>query len=120
MKRNPELLISAHAKSCTTVNRLFSVCRVLAFVSLICFGWGAASNLFQAVATDPQLGPFMQPRVTPGWYALYAFLCAVLGVASCVGLLGFAELLHLFISLEAASRPRRGRSPPDGEDAADV
>jgi hypothetical protein len=53
----------------------------------------------------------MQPRVTPAWYLWYAFLCTVLGIASCISLLGFAELLYLLMAIEATIRDRRDRTP---------
>jgi hypothetical protein len=92
------------------VVRWSRLCRVLAFVGLVCFGWAAASNLYEALYGEPQFA-FMQPRATPGWYFFYAFLYSVFAVASCLSLLGFAELLHLLMSIEATSRQRPDRSP---------
>jgi hypothetical protein len=101
------------------VVRWSRLCRVLAFVSLICFGWGAASNLYEALNTEPQFGPFIQPRATPGWYLTYSLLCVVSGITSCISLLGFAELLHLLMAIEAKSRRSRHRSRRrDGPDTA--
>ena len=44
------------------------LCRVLAFLSLIGFGWGAASNLYHSLTFEPEFVPFTQPRMTAGWY----------------------------------------------------
>jgi hypothetical protein len=100
------------------VVRWSRLCRVLAFVSLVCFGWGAASNLYEAISAEPQFGPFVQPRATPGWYFIYAFVCAVFAITSCISLLGFAELLYLVMAIEAKSRRNRHRPRRRSDDNA--
>jgi hypothetical protein len=87
-------------------------CRVLAFVFLVWYGWHAAWYLYDGFhAIDSQVQPRMEPRATPGYYFLYGFYNAVLAVASCISLLGFAELLYLLMSIEATTRDRRDREP---------
>ena len=104
------------------VARWARLCRVLAFLSLIGFGWGAASNLYHSLTFEPEFVPFMQQRMTAGWYFLYAVICALLAIVTCLSFLGFAELLHLFISLESSARDRRDReshsSPVDMDPSA--
>jgi hypothetical protein len=93
------------------VVRWARLCRVLAYISLIIFGILTARNLYLVVNNEPQFGPF-QPPISPAVFLGYALLCAILGVASCISLLGFAELLHVFMSIEAAASHRsRDRSP---------
>jgi hypothetical protein len=91
------------------------ICRVLAILSVIYFGWGAASNVYQLLQRDSQFPLFMQQPVAPSTYLYYALLNVVLAIASCISLLGFAELLHLLMSIEAASREQRDRSPRSGD-----
>ena len=93
------------------------LCRVLAFVRLGIFGCYAARNLYLAFDNEPQFGPFLVQPVSPGVYLGYALLFTTLGIASCISLLGFAELLHVFLSIEAAAHRPRDRSPPDPPDA---
>jgi hypothetical protein len=89
------------------------LCRVLAVICLLIFGYFAARNLYFAVSDEQEFGRFMFQQVSPGVYVAYALLYALVAVASCISLFGFAALLHLFISIEAASHRRRDRSPPE-------
>ncbi len=84
------------------VVRWARLCRVLAYVSLIIFGFFAASNLYRAAIDEPQFAPFV-PHVSSTAYLGYALLWAILAVAVCLSLLGFAELLHVILSIEAAA-----------------
>jgi hypothetical protein len=97
------------------VVRWARLCRVLAYVSLVIFGFLAARNLYFAVANEPQFGPFMPPPVSPGVYLGYALLCVIFGIASCISLLGFAELLHVIMSIEAAAHRQRDRASPSDQ-----
>ena len=88
------------------------LCRVLAYVCLIIFGFLAARNLYLAVNGEPQIGVFMAPRIAPAAYLGDALLCVIYGVASCISLLGFAELLQVFLSIEAGVHRQRDYEPP--------
>ena len=101
------------------VTRWSRLCRVLAFVSLVIFGWMAATSLYQALTFEPEFDPFMRPRPTPGLLFWFALLYLIAAVASCISLLGFAELLHLFIAIEAAGRRPVDRTPPRDQRDAD-
>ena len=104
------------------VTRWSRCCKVLAFLCLIVFGFVAASNLYQAATAEPEFDPFMRPRVTPGWYLLYALLYAAIGVVVCISLLGFAELLKLLMAIEADVRrgqERRSMQPRHERDDGD-
>ncbi len=97
------------------VVRWARLCRVLAFVSLVTFGFLAARNLYLAVSPEPPIGPFLVAPVTPAAYAGNAVLHTIGAIASCISLLGFAELLHVVLSIEKAAhrpgrRPARGRA----------
>jgi hypothetical protein len=99
------------------VVRWARLCRLLAFVSLVIFGFFSAQHLYHAITAEPQIMPFM-PQISPATYLGYAFLYAVYAIASCISLLGFAELLQVFLSIEAASRRQREPSESDqGDDA---
>jgi hypothetical protein len=97
------------------VVRWARLCRVLAFVTLAYFGWNAASYLYAAITGEVE--PFVRPHVIPAWNLFYALVHTLFAVASCISLLGFAELLHLLMSIEATLRHNQDRSPrPDRAD----
>jgi hypothetical protein len=95
------------------VVRWARLCRVLAFVSLAIFGFLAARNLYLLGDNEPQVGPFVVPPESPAAYFGYAVLCAIIGVVSCISLLGFAELLHVIMSIETAVHRPHDRAPTE-------
>ena len=96
------------------VVRWARLCRAMAYICLIIFGILALRSVFLAIRGDPPLKQFVggPPPVSPAVYLGEALLYVVYAVASCISLLGFAQLLIVFLSIEAGVQRQRDRPSP--------
>jgi hypothetical protein len=96
------------------VVRWARLCGAMAYICLVVFGFLALRSVFLAIRGDPPLKQFVggPPPVSPAVYLGEALLYVIYAVVSCISLLGFAQLLIVFLSIEAGVHRQRDRPSP--------